>query len=86
MTAAYLVFWGPLFLVTLVHWRMEWTEARSSVTHQVLEGHSDSDDDENDNYDENIVKGTTDPRVEFILPKQLLEVISLRYQKFKHKS
>ena len=57
MTAAYLVFWGPLFLVTLVHWRMEWTEARSSVTHQVLEGHSDSDDDEdddeNDNYEEN---------------------------------
>ena len=61
MTAAYLVFWGPLFLVTLVHWRMEWTEARSSVTHQVLDDHSDSDsdgdddehDDENDNYDEN---------------------------------
>ena len=24
----------------------------------------------------NIAKGTTDPRVEFILPKQLLEVIS----------
>ena len=35
MTAAYLVFWGPLFLVTLVHWRMDWTDARSSVTHQV---------------------------------------------------
>ena len=35
---------------------MEWTEARSSVTHQVLEGHSDGDDeddDDNDNYDEN---------------------------------
>ena len=57
VTAAYLVFWGPLFLVTLVHWRMEWTEARSSVTHQVLDDHSDGDDDEddddNDNYDEN---------------------------------
>ena len=24
-----------LFLVTLVHWRMDWTDARSSVTHQV---------------------------------------------------
>ena len=40
---------------------MEWTEARSSVTHQVPDDHSDSDsdgdddehDDENDNYDEN---------------------------------
>ena len=32
---------------------MEWTEARSSVTHQVLDDSSDSDDDENDNYDEN---------------------------------
>ena len=57
MTAAYLVFWGPLFLVTLVHWRMEWTEARSSVTHQVLNDHSvsddDEDEDENDNYCEN---------------------------------
>ena len=35
VTAAYLVFWGPLFLVTLVHARMDWTDARSSVTHQV---------------------------------------------------
>ena len=42
VTAAYLVFWGPLFLITLVHWRMDWTDARSSVTHQVFD---DDDDD-----------------------------------------
>ena len=34
---------------------MEWTEARSSVTHQVLDDHAD--DDENDNYDENVPAG-----------------------------
>ena len=53
MTAAYLVFWGPLFLVTLVHWRMEWTEARSSVTHQVLDDHPDGDVDEDDDDNDN---------------------------------
>ena len=30
-----------MMMVTLVHWRMDWTDARSSVTHQVY----DDDDD-----------------------------------------
>ena len=46
VTAAYLVFWGPLFLVTLVHWRMDWTDARSSVTHQVYANNDGGGDDD----------------------------------------
>ena len=35
-------------MITLVHWRMDWTDARSSVTHQVFDDDGDDDDDDDD--------------------------------------
>jgi len=35
VTLAYLIFWGPLFLVTLVNWDWEFEEAKQSMSHEV---------------------------------------------------
>ena len=32
---AYLIFWGPLFLVTLLNWGWEWKDAKKSMWHEV---------------------------------------------------
>ena len=37
ITIAYIIFWGPLFLVTLINISLDWKDARSSVSHEVLE-------------------------------------------------
>ena len=36
ITVAYLIFWGPLFLVTLVNWSWEWKDAKNSLSHEVM--------------------------------------------------
>jgi hypothetical protein len=35
ITSAYLMFWGPLFLVTLLHPHWEWKDAKQSMLHEV---------------------------------------------------
>ena len=35
ITLAYIIFWGPLFLVTLINIRLDWKDAKSSVSHEV---------------------------------------------------
>ena len=35
ITIAYLIFWGPLFLVTLVNWDWKFQEAKQSMAHEV---------------------------------------------------
>ena len=35
ITVAYLIFWGPLFLVTLLNWDWEWVDAEKSWAHDV---------------------------------------------------
>ena len=35
ITAAYLIFWGPLFLVTLVNWDWDYAEVQQGVAHEV---------------------------------------------------
>ena len=35
VTIAYLIFWGPLFLVTLVNWDWNFEEAKQSMAHEV---------------------------------------------------
>jgi len=35
ITIAYLIFWGPLFLVTLVNWDWNFEEAKQSMAHEV---------------------------------------------------
>ena len=35
ITVAYLIFWGPLFLVTLFNWSWEWKDAKKSTSHEV---------------------------------------------------
>jgi len=35
ITVAYLIFWGPLFLVTLFNWSWEWKDAKKSMSHEV---------------------------------------------------
>ena len=35
ITVAYLIFWGPLFLVTLVNWSWKWKDAKKSMSHEV---------------------------------------------------
>jgi len=35
ITTAYLIFWGPLFLVTLVNWDWDYEEAKQSMAHEV---------------------------------------------------
>jgi hypothetical protein len=36
ITGSYLIFWGPLFLVTVWHWSWGWEEAKKSLAHEVL--------------------------------------------------
>ena len=35
ITVTYLIFWGPLFLVTLLNWSWEWKDAKKSMSHEV---------------------------------------------------
>ena len=35
ITTAYLIFWGPLFLVTIVNWDWDYEEAKQSMAHEV---------------------------------------------------
>jgi len=35
VTVAYLIFWGPLFIVTLANISLDWKDAKSSVAHEV---------------------------------------------------
>jgi len=35
ITTAYLIFWGPLFLVTLVNYTSDWKQAKNSMAHEV---------------------------------------------------
>ena len=32
---SYIIFWGPLFTVTLVNWSWEWKDAKNSLSHEV---------------------------------------------------
>ena len=32
---SYILFWGPLFTVTLVNWNWEWKDAKNSLSHEV---------------------------------------------------
>ena len=34
ITLAYLIFWGPLFLVTLFNWSWDWNDAKKSMAHE----------------------------------------------------
>merc|ERR1719361_20148 len=31
----YILFWGPLFTVTLINWGWEWKDAKNSLSHEV---------------------------------------------------
>ena len=31
----YILFWGPLFAVTLLNWSWEWKDAKKSLSHEV---------------------------------------------------
>ena len=35
ITLAYIIFWGPLFVVTLINISLDWKDAKSSVSHEV---------------------------------------------------
>ena len=35
ITASYLIFWGPLYMVTVWNWRWSWLEAKNSIGHEV---------------------------------------------------
>ena len=35
ITGSYLIFWSPLFLVTVWHWSWGWEEAKKSLAHEV---------------------------------------------------
>ena len=35
ITLAYIIFWGPLFMVTLINMSLDWKDAKSSVSHEV---------------------------------------------------
>ena len=35
ITVAYLIFWGPLYLVTILNWNWSFEEAKQSVAHEV---------------------------------------------------
>ena len=35
ITTAYLIFWGPLFLVTLGNYPSDWKQAKNSMAHEV---------------------------------------------------
>ena len=35
LTSSYLIFWGPLYLVTVWHWSWSWVQAKYSIAHEV---------------------------------------------------
>ena len=35
ISVTYILFWGPLFTVTLVNWSWEWKDAKKSMSHEV---------------------------------------------------
>ena len=35
ITITYMIFWGPLFLVTLLNWEWNFDEAKQSIAHEV---------------------------------------------------
>ena len=35
ITTAYLIFWAPLFLVTLINYTSDWKQAKNSMAHEV---------------------------------------------------
>ena len=35
ITMAYLIFWGPLFIVTLANYTDDWKAAKKSMAHEV---------------------------------------------------
>ena len=37
ITGSYLIFWGPLFVVTVWHWSWGWEEAKKSLAHEVAQ-------------------------------------------------
>jgi len=47
ITTAYLIFWGPLFLVTLVNYTSDWKQAKNSMAHEVS---SDFQTENKDNF------------------------------------
>ena len=36
ITTAYLIFWGPLFAVTLINWDWDYEDAKASTAHEVF--------------------------------------------------
>ena len=36
ITGSYIIFWGPLFAVTVWHWSWGWEEAKKSLAHEVF--------------------------------------------------
>ena len=36
ISVTYILFWGPLFTVTLVNWSWEWKDAKNSLSHEVM--------------------------------------------------
>ena len=39
---SYILFWGPLFTVTLANWSWEWKDAKNSISHEVMVHQSQS--------------------------------------------
>ena len=39
---SYIMFWGPLFTVTLANWSWEWKDAKNSISHEVMVHQSQS--------------------------------------------
>lgn len=35
ISLTYMIFWGPLFTVTLINWSWEWKDAKKSLSHEV---------------------------------------------------
>ena len=43
ITASYLIFWGPLYLVTVWNWGWSWVQAKHSIAHEVGNTWRDND-------------------------------------------
>ena len=39
ISVTYILFWGPLFAVTLINWGWEWKDAKKSLSHEVRPTH-----------------------------------------------
>ena len=35
VTGSYLIFWGPLFIVTVWNWNWSWAQAKNSIAHEI---------------------------------------------------